>query len=131
MLCMWKISLAHVWIISTMIIDKYWTFSLNFSNHIILILNFYIGIFIRNNPVAAKLSFCIVVSKEKFVVTSSIWIVASDNKYDPIYWAIRFTGVKGKAILCRNIKGHFCRSEMNSAKSILPNFPVERFFCLH
>ena len=24
-----------------------------------------------------------------------------------------------------------CRSEMNSAKSILPNFPVERFFCLH
>ena len=25
----------------------------------------------------------------------------------------------------------FCRSEMNSAKSILPNFPVERFFCLH
>ena len=26
---------------------------------------------------------------------------------------------------------YICRSEMNSAKSILPNFPVERFFCLH
>ena len=35
----------------------------------------------------------------------------------------------------QNLTGHLfydiCRSEMNSAKSILPNFPVERFFCLH
>ena len=29
------------------------------------------------------------------------------------------------------VNDDFCRSEMNSAKSILPNFPVERFFCLH
>ena len=37
--------------------------------------------------------------------------------------------VQTAAIL--NIQTQICRSEMNSAKSILPNFPVERFFCLH